>query len=187
MRTVPLTKLLASMQPGTALMGLSFTPPSLRAAVTTRHIVNEYPTEVPEAATLDPDSLLTVVKRLQVLNIFLRSCLVQLPAQGWLTCLQVGGLLLGGSALFRTNGLTQFGARHLVSRVGGDPFSNIGENEECVQLPIAFWCAHPPASDAHILFVQSVVATSQNLCHMAQYSVKTSLRAGPGLEMIQPK
>ncbi|KAL3142389.1 hypothetical protein ABBQ38_002724 [Trebouxia sp. C0009 RCD-2024] len=116
MRTVSLTKLLASMQPGTALMGLSFTPPALRAAVTTRHIVNKYPTEVPDAATLDPDSLLTIVKKLQV-----------------------GGLLLGGSALFRTNGLTQFGARHLVSRVGGDPFSNLGENEECMQLPIALW------------------------------------------------
>ena len=54
---------------------------------------------------------------------------------------QVGGLVLGGSALFRTNGLTQFGARHLVSRVGGDPFSNLGETEEAVQLPIALWCA----------------------------------------------
>lgn len=56
--------------------------------------------------------------------------------------------MLGGSALFRTNGLTQFGARHLVSRVGGDPFDNIGEIEKAVQLPIALWCvyllhAHP--------------------------------------------
>ena len=53
--------------------------------------------------------------------------------------LQVGALLLGGSALFRTNGLTQFGARHIDSRVGGDPFSNTGEAEESVQLPIALW------------------------------------------------
>ncbi|KAL3152428.1 hypothetical protein ABBQ32_001479 [Trebouxia sp. C0010 RCD-2024] len=116
MRTVPLRKLLASVQPDTALMGLSFTPSSVRAAVTTHHTVSKYLTELPEAATLDPDSLLTLVKKLQV-----------------------GGLLLGGSALFRTNGLTQFGARHLVSRVGGDPFSNIGEDEECMQLPIALW------------------------------------------------
>lgn len=53
--------------------------------------------------------------------------------------LQIGALLLGGSALFRTNGLAQFGARHLVSRVGGDPFSNMGEAEESMQLPIALW------------------------------------------------
>lgn len=188
MRTVSLTKLLASMQPGTALMGLSFTPPALRAAVTTRHIVNKYPTEVPDAATLDPDSLLTIVKKLQVLDTCLRLCSVHLPVQqGLLMRLQVGGLLLGGSALFRTNGLTQFGARHLVSRVGGDPFSNLGENEECMQLPIALWCAPPVAIHACILFVQTVVASSQNLCHMADYSVKTSLCAGPGLEMIRPR
>lgn len=116
MRTVPLANLLSSMQPGTALMGLSFTPRSLRAAVTTRHMADKYPTDVPQAASLDPDSLLRVVQELQI-----------------------GGLLLGGSALFRTNGLTQFGARHLVSRVGGDPFSNIGETEESMQLPIALW------------------------------------------------
>ena len=53
--------------------------------------------------------------------------------------LQVGGVLLGGSALFRTNGLTQFGARHLVSRIGGDPFSNAGEADDSVQLPIGLW------------------------------------------------
>jgi len=53
--------------------------------------------------------------------------------------IQIGALLLGGSALFRTNGLAQFGARHLVSRVGGDPFSNMGEAEESMQLPIALW------------------------------------------------
>ena len=137
------------MQPGTALMGLSFTPRSLRAAVTTGHVVDKYPTDVPEAATLEPDSLLTIVKKLQVLEIRLRSCAVQLSVQQGLHMrLQVGGLLLGGTALFRTNGLTQFGARHLVSRVGGDPFSNIGEHEESVQLPIALWCAYLPASYA---------------------------------------
>ena len=53
--------------------------------------------------------------------------------------MQAGALLLGGSALFRTNGLTQFGARHMVSRVGGDPFSNTDEKAGSVQLPIALW------------------------------------------------
>ena len=27
----------------------------------------------------------------------------------------------------------------MVSRVGGDPFSNMGEAEESMQLPIALW------------------------------------------------
>lgn len=147
MRTVPLANLLSSMQPGTALMGLSFTPRSLRAAVTTRHMADKYPTDVPQAASLDPDSLLRVVQELQVRDIYLKSRPVQLSVQQASHAhLQIGGLLLGGSALFRTNGLTQFGARHLVSRVGGDPFSNIGETEESMQLPIALWCAHPHAN-----------------------------------------
>lgn len=158
MRTVPLRKLLASVQPDTALMGLSFTPSSVRAAVTTHHTVSKYLTELPEAATLDPDSLLTLVKKLQVLDIYLQVTLGAVAcAAKLLIRLQVGGLLLGGSALFRTNGLTQFGARHLVSRVGGDPFSNIGEDEECMQLPIALWCAHIPASHARIILLHNVV------------------------------
>ncbi|KAL0031639.1 hypothetical protein WJX77_011242 [Trebouxia sp. C0004] len=74
------------------------------------------PRQLPQAPSLDADGLLRLVKEQQI-----------------------GAVLLGGSALFRTNGLTQFGARHLVSRVGGDPFSNIGEAEESMQLPIALW------------------------------------------------
>ena len=66
MITVPLAKLLSSMQPGTALMGLCFTPRSLIAAVTTRNVLDGQPTAVPHAATLDPDSLLRLVKELQV-------------------------------------------------------------------------------------------------------------------------
>lgn len=59
---------------------------------------------------------------------------------------KAGALLLGGSALFRTNGLTQFGARHMVSRFGGDPFSNTDEKAGSVQLPIALWTR--PGDDA---------------------------------------
>ena len=66
MRTVALAKLLSSMQPGTALMGICFTPHSLCAAVTTRHLHKDPPKDVPQSATLDPDSLLRVVKELQV-------------------------------------------------------------------------------------------------------------------------
>ena len=51
---------------------------------------------------------------------------------------QAGGILLGGSSLFRTNGLTQFGARNLVSKVEGDPYS-LPDNNDTVQLPIALW------------------------------------------------
>ena len=141
MRTVALAKLLSSMQPGTALLGICFTPRSLSAAVTTRHLRDEYPTNVPHSATLDPDSLLRVVKELQVSSSYAMPFCSCLCSKALHMRVQVGGLVLGGSALFRTNGLTQFGARHLVSRVGGDPFSNLGETEEAVQLPIALWCA----------------------------------------------
>ena len=81
MRTVALAKLLSSMQPGTALMGICFTPRSLSAAVTTRHLRNGYPTAVPHAATLDPDSLLRVVKELQVLPSYVTPCVIACAAR----------------------------------------------------------------------------------------------------------
>lgn len=84
MRTVPLAKLLSSMQPGTVLMGICFTPRSLRAAVTTCHIRQQYPTDVPPAAAADPDSLLRVVKELQVLSNWAK-CFVQLSVQQGVT------------------------------------------------------------------------------------------------------
>lgn len=78
---------------------------------------------------------------------------------------QVGGLVLGGSALFRTNGLTQFGARHLVSRVGGDPFSNMGETAEALQLPIALWCADL-VNMQPVLVVKTVLVLQIHKCPM---------------------
>ena len=69
MRTVALAKLLSSMQPGTALLGLSFTPRALRAAVTTARLGE--PSEIPHAAALDADSLLRAVKEFQVLALCL--------------------------------------------------------------------------------------------------------------------
>ncbi|DBA81456.1 TPA: hypothetical protein ACH3X1_007240 [Trebouxia sp. C0004] len=121
MRTLPLSSLLSSMQSGTALLGLCFTPQRIDLAVTSLKVLQ--PRQLPQAPSLDADGLLRLVKEQQI-----------------------GAVLLGGSALFRTNGLTQFGARHLVSRVGGDPFSNIGEAEESMQLPIALWTR--PGDDA---------------------------------------
>ncbi|KAL0044156.1 hypothetical protein WJX82_001436 [Trebouxia sp. C0006] len=121
MRTVPLSSLLSSTQSGTALLGLCFTPQRIDLAVTTLKVLQ--PRQLPQAPSLDADGLLRLVKEKQI-----------------------GALLLGGSALFRTNGLAQFGARHLVSRVGGDPFSNMGEAEESMQLPIALWTR--PGDDA---------------------------------------
>lgn len=121
---------------------------------------------------------------------------------------QVGGLMLGGSALFRTNGLTQFGARHLVSRVGGDPFNNIGENEEAVQLPIALWCVYlvhvhlvlklpfwTQCCDlsAHYYHVNVSSCRSRSPLQGSCYQqaslamISNNLHAGPGLAMIQPK
>ncbi|CAD7701013.1 unnamed protein product [Ostreobium quekettii] len=56
---------------------------------------------------------------------------------------KVQGMLMGGSALFRANGQTQFGARKLISLVHG------ADNEEgglqnldgvaTIDLPIAMW------------------------------------------------
>ena len=74
--------------------------------------------------------------------------------------------MLGGSALLRSNGLTQFGARHLVSRVGGDPFSNIGETEEAVQLPIALWCAN--SIHTHLMLLKPT-SWAQCYCRQVQY------------------
>ena len=65
MRTVALGKLLPSMQPGTALLGLCFNPRALSAAVTTSDL-NE-PKQIPHAASLNAESLLKVVKEFQVL------------------------------------------------------------------------------------------------------------------------
>lgn len=64
MRTVALAKLLSSVPPGTALMGLCFTPCALKVAVTSPGAVD--PKEIPYAADLDANSLLKVVKELQV-------------------------------------------------------------------------------------------------------------------------
>lgn len=74
--------------------------------------------------------------------------------------------MLGGSALFRTNGLTQFGARHLVSRVGGDPFSNMGESAEAAQLPIALWCAELVNLQPVLLLLKTVLLLQIHNCHM---------------------
>lgn len=64
MRTVALAKLLPSMQPGTALLGLCFTPRALSAAVTTPDVLE--PRQIPHAANFNEESLLKVVKELQV-------------------------------------------------------------------------------------------------------------------------
>ena len=64
MRTVALARLLCSMQPGTALMGLCFTPNALHAAVTSDNLLE--PIKLPAAGSLDPDGLLKVVKERQV-------------------------------------------------------------------------------------------------------------------------
>ena len=199
MRTVALEKLLSSMQPGTALMGICFTPCSVSAAVTTRQLRSAYPTDVPQSATSDPVGLLRVVKELQVLSSYATSCAVVLCSKAVHMHMQVGGLMLGGSALFRTNGLTQFGARHLVSRVGGDPFSNIGENEEAMQLPVALWCACMRILYLNLLSGHNVVAykyaTITKVCQQSylmppitgELSSVSNLYAGLGQEMIQPK
>ena len=140
MRTVPLSSLLLSMQSGTALLGLCFTPQRIDLAVTTSKVLQ--PRQLPQAPSLDADGLLRLVKEKQVLRFSILECQTLRSLHFTITPqhdIQIGALLLGGSALFRTNGLTQFGARHLVSRVGGDPFSNMGEAEESMQLPIALW------------------------------------------------
>lgn len=124
------------MQTGTALLGLCFTPQRIDLAVTTLKVLQ--PRQLPQAPSLDADGLLRLVKEQQVLRMP-NIVLLTFHHHNQSIILQIGGLLLGGSALFRTNGLTQFGARHLVSRVGGDPFSNVGEAEDSMQLPIALW------------------------------------------------
>lgn len=95
-------------------MGICFTAQRLDVAVTTSKLMQ--PKQLPDAAKLTAEDLLRLVRKHEA-----------------------GGILLGGSALFRTNGLTQFGARHLVSRVGGDAFGNAGEAADAVQLPISLW------------------------------------------------
>lgn len=66
MRTVPLSSLLSSMQSGTALLGLCFTPQRIDLAVTTSKVLQ--PRQLPQAPSLDADRLLRLVKEQQVLG-----------------------------------------------------------------------------------------------------------------------
>ena len=66
MRTVPLSSLTSSMQSGTALLGLCFTPQRIHLAVTTLKVLQ--PTQLPQAPSLDADELLRLVKEQQVLR-----------------------------------------------------------------------------------------------------------------------
>ncbi len=66
MRTVPLSSLLSSMQSGTALLGLCFTPQRIDLAITTLKVLQ--PRQLPQAPSLDADGLLRLVKEKQVLR-----------------------------------------------------------------------------------------------------------------------
>ena len=140
MRTIPLATLIQSMQPGTNLMGVCFTAQRLDVAVTTSKLLQ--PKQLPDAAKLTAEDLLRLVRKHEVKANKRQALIIQTALKATLykaDNVQAGGILLGGSALFRTNGLTQFGARHLVSRVGGDAFGNAGEAADAVQLPISLW------------------------------------------------
>ncbi|GMH33554.1 hypothetical protein BSKO_01388 [Bryopsis sp. KO-2023] len=110
-------RLVARLTPSNKVMALCLTPTSTEVAVATAQ--GEDLRVVNSGDMLSPERLQQLVEEHEV-----------------------SGLLMGGSALFRTNGQTQFGARKLISQLHGVDYEEgmMGlQRPKRLDFPIVLW------------------------------------------------